>query len=270
MGILFYNANGKNGADGAPGADGLGFTWRGEWNQMYSYAINDVVSYLNNLYIYVGGMVLEFPPQPPPNSSRWQLFLPGVTSDFASYTLNFPSKNLTVSSIIDNNGSLTITVLNPTSYQKGYSYDTLYCTAKNFQCNGVVKTVYSNRIEFLCEDGNWSGSAPESGDIIYDLWTQSHPDLLVTHSLNTNNIVIVLFADTTGSGYHTRRFNEESTIYQNNQDYSNSFGIPMSFYSAQIFIFKSTSTNQFTGTYTEIPEGPGGGGLGEGGIIPIG
>jgi hypothetical protein len=46
--------DGKAGADGAPGADGVGFTFRGEWDGS-AYAVNDVVTYQGTTYIMIAG-----------------------------------------------------------------------------------------------------------------------------------------------------------------------------------------------------------------------
>ena len=47
-------ANGVPGQDGQAGADGVGFTFRGEWDGS-SYAVNDVVTYQGTTYIMVAG-----------------------------------------------------------------------------------------------------------------------------------------------------------------------------------------------------------------------
>ena len=53
--------DGKDGADGAPGqdgaagADGVGFTFRGEWDAGSGYAPNDVVTFNGTTFIYVAG-----------------------------------------------------------------------------------------------------------------------------------------------------------------------------------------------------------------------
>jgi hypothetical protein len=264
MGILFYNANGKNGADGAPGTSGTGFVWRGAWNGMYNYSINDVVSYLNNLYIYIGGMVMEFPPNAPPNSQLWALMLSGLSSDYQSYVLNFPPKQMIVGSITNSNGDLTIVVNNPTIYQKGWLMQTLNDYG-DFSCSSPVKSVYANRIEFFCEQGNWSGTPPIAEDYIYCIWYQGTDELIITHPFDTECIDIILFLDTSGTGILYRKPNEEGLIYQNNQNLRSPFPIPTAFYSGKIILNINANTNQYTGSYTEIPGGPGGGG-----IIPVG
>ena len=62
---------GDIGATGNPGADGLGFTFKGEWNASDSYVLNDVVSYQGTSFAAL--MAIASPTPPDQSPASWGL-----------------------------------------------------------------------------------------------------------------------------------------------------------------------------------------------------
>jgi hypothetical protein len=109
-------ANGQDGAPGAPGADGAdgeGFIWRGEWVNIPSpgYAINDVVSYNGNSYIFTDLDSTGYAPGMVGGGEGWELIAArgadGSTANIADFV--FTNVDETNSSItVTGNKELTI------------------------------------------------------------------------------------------------------------------------------------------------------------------
>lgn len=86
-----YDAGELPPAGGNDGEPGEGFNWRGEWNSLSAYLINDVVLWEDDLWIAVA---VNSNSEPSLSSDDWDLYLPGATGSSESVDLLFSQVTL--------------------------------------------------------------------------------------------------------------------------------------------------------------------------------